>query len=84
MESHIFLAYGKYKGSVHLGYSDIYFALNLEVGSDLWDESWQILSKHRKRRSAEKACENHEQESIGGTSKATRPGTGRGARRKSI
>ena len=84
MESHITLAYGKYKGSVHLGYNDVYYAMHSIPRDNGWDNYWEIISKHRKKRTAAKACEDHEQKLTGGTSKTVRPGTRGGARRKAI
>ena len=72
MQSHIPLAYGKYRGTVHLGYGDIYYALYLT-------STWDIISKHQKKKPAEKACENHEQEITGGTSQGDQRRT-RGSR----
>ena len=84
MESHITLAFGKYKGSVHLGYADVYYAMHSIPRDCGWDNWWEIISKHRKRSSAEKACVKHEQKSTGGTSKRALPHTSGGPRRKSI
>jgi hypothetical protein len=84
MESHITLAYGKYKGSVHCGYADVYYAMHSEPRDGGWENYWSILSKHRKRNSAEKACVKHEQETTGGTDKRVRSRTSGGPRRKSI
>lgn len=49
IESHIPYAFGLYRSSTHLGYNDIYYA-TYQGG---------IISRHRKRHSAVKACNEH-------------------------
>jgi len=55
MQSHIPLAYGVYKGGVHQGYRDTFYALHLAG-------RWDIISIHRKRQPAERACDAHQTE----------------------
>lgn len=57
--SHIPYAYDQYRGSVHLGYSDIYYAV---VKSFI---GWDVIHKHLKRGSAERTCEKHETDNSG-------------------
>lgn len=77
IESHIPFAYDKWRRGIHLGYSDLYYATTLTASG------WHIISKHRKRRAAERACENHEKDHCGvDQTHLSRPGGG--PRRKAI
>ena len=76
MESHIPLAYDKYKAGKHLGYADRYYALHLTY-------SWNIIDIYYKRGPAERACEKHEKDRSG-ASKGSKPGTGRGTGRGTV
>ena len=55
IESHIPYAFGLYRGAQHLGYSDLYYAMLSTI------DGWSIISRHRRRNAAERACERHEQ-----------------------
>ena len=72
MQSHIPFAYDKFKNGKRLGYSDRYYAM-YHVGT------WEIISKHTKRRAAERACREHEKRHSGDSQRAG-PGLGRGNR----
>jgi len=77
IESHIPFAFGKYRGSLHLGYSDRYYATVLDV------EGWSIISKHRKRKAAVRACNEHEKNHRG-KDQGVGPITSRGNRGKAV
>jgi hypothetical protein len=76
MESHIPLAYDKYKAGKHLGYADRYYALH-------FTHTWDILDIYYKRGPAERACEKHDKDRRG-TSTPVRSKPSRGTRRKAI
>ena len=76
IKSHIPYAYGQYRGSEHLGYEDIFYAMH-------YSGAWDIISKHRKRLSAMKACYEHEKHNRR-TNKGVGSGTSRGGRGKAV
>jgi hypothetical protein len=76
MESHIPLAFGKFKAGKHLGYADRYYALHLTY-------TWDIIDIYFKRGPAERACEKHEENRLG-TSSTLRSKSRRSTRRKGV
>ena len=58
VQSHIPFGFGKYRGELHLGYTDRVYAMHLEDGH------WNVVSTHRSFKRATLACEKHSRKPV--------------------
>jgi hypothetical protein len=61
IHSHIPYGFDKYRGEQHLGLPDVYYA------TVFTPSGWDIISIHRKRTAAQKACHDHQETRAGRT-----------------